>query len=129
VHVSTGGFTESGGIAALTASEIDDNVTYSMLGLRAATTMFIDGMHVTPHASAAWQHAFGDVTTDMALAFAGSGAGFVISGVPIARNSAFLEAGLDFKIAPDATLGISYQGQIADGVQDHGLSGRLDWRF
>lgn len=129
VHVSTGGFTESGGIAALTARENDENVTYSMLGARAATTMFIDGMHVTPHASAAWQHAFGDVTTDMALAFAGNGAGFTVSGVPIARDSAFLEAGLDFRIAPDTTLGVSYQGQVASDVQDHGLSGRLDWRF
>jgi outer membrane autotransporter protein len=129
VHVSTGGFTESGGIAALTAPENDENVTYSTLGARAATTMFIDGMHVTQHASAAWQHAFGDVTTDMALAFAGNGAGFIIAGVPIARDSAFLEAGLDFRIAPDTTLGISYQGQIASDVQDHGLSGRLDWRF
>jgi outer membrane autotransporter protein len=129
VHVSTGGFTETGGIAALTAGENTDNMTYSLLGARAATVMFIDGVHITPHASAAWQHAFDDVTTDMALAFSGSGASFVVAGVPIARDSAFLDAGLDFKIAPDATLGISYQGQLASDVQDHGISGRLDWRF
>jgi outer membrane autotransporter protein len=91
--------------------------------------MFIDGMQVTPHASAAWQHAFNDVSTDMALAFSGTNAGFIISGVPIARDSAFLEAGLDFKIAPDATLGVSYNAQLASDVQDHGVSGRLDWRF
>lgn len=129
VHVSTGGFTENGGIAALAASGNDQNVTFSTLGTRTATVMFIDGMHVTPHASAAWQHAFGDVTADMALAFAGNGAGFAIAGVPIARNSALIEAGLDFKIAPDATLGVSYNGQLASDVQDHGISGRLDWRF
>ena len=61
--------------------------------------------------------------------FAGSGASFVIAGVPIARDSAFIEAGLDFKIAPDATLGVSYNGQLASDAQDHGISGRLDWRF
>jgi outer membrane autotransporter protein len=71
VHVSTGGFTENGGIATLSAGENTDNMTYSLLGARAASVMFIDGMPVTPHASAAWQHAFNDVTTDMALAFAG----------------------------------------------------------
>jgi uncharacterized protein YcgI (DUF1989 family) len=37
---------------------------------------------------AAWQHAFNDVTTDMALAFAGTNAGFIVCGVPIARDSA-----------------------------------------
>ncbi len=49
--------------------------------------------------------------------------------MPIARDSAFLEAGLDVKLAPDATLGVSYQGQVSSDVQDHGVSGRLDWRF
>jgi uncharacterized protein with beta-barrel porin domain len=43
--------------------------------------------------------------------------------------SAFLDAGIDVRIAPGAALGLSYQGQIASDVQDHGLSARLDWRF
>ena len=34
-----------------------------------------------------------------------------------------------FRIAPDTTLGVSYKGQVSSDVQDHGLSGRLDWRF
>jgi outer membrane autotransporter protein len=129
VHVNTGGFTETGGVAALTAAENDADLGYSTLGLRAATTLRVGGTRVTPHASAAWQHAFGDVTTDMALAVANPNVGFVISGVPIARDSAFLQAGLDLAVSADATLGIAYEGQLADNVEDHGLSGRLDWRF
>jgi outer membrane autotransporter protein len=65
----------------------------------------------------------------MALAFAANGAGFTVSGVPLARDSALLQAGLDFRIASDATLGLSYTGQLAGDVQDHGITGRLDWRF
>jgi outer membrane autotransporter protein len=129
VHFGTDGFTESGGIAALTAGDSSDDMTYSMLGLRAAGTMTMAGTDVTPHVSAAWQHAFGDVTTDMALAFNTGGAGFIISGVPIARDSALLEAGLNFEVAEDATLGVSYQGQLSSDVRDHGVNGRLDWRF
>jgi outer membrane autotransporter protein len=129
VHVNTGGFTESGGIAALTATGSDEDVGYSTLGLRAAATMRVDGVQVTPRASIAWQHAFGDVNPDMALAFNSNGTGFGITGVPIARDSALVEAGLDLAIAPDATMGVSYQGQIASDVEDHGIKGRFDWRF
>jgi outer membrane autotransporter protein len=129
VHVNTGGFTESGGLAALTASGNDENVGYSTLGLRWAAQMFMGGMAVTPRASVAWQHAFGDVTPDIALAFNTGGVAFGISGVPIARDSALIDAGLDFAIAPDATLGLSYAGQLAEDVQDHAVSGHLNWRF
>ena len=37
-------------------------------------------MLVTPHLSAAWQHAFDDVTPDAALAFADTGIGFTVYG-------------------------------------------------
>lgn len=129
VHVSTGGFTESGGLAALTAAESDEDVGYSTLGLRAAATMRVDGVEVTPRASVAWQHAFGDVNPDMALAFNANGIGLGISGVPIARDSALIDAGVDVAIAPDATIGVSYLGQLAGDVEDHGIKGRFDWRF
>jgi hypothetical protein len=33
------------------------------------------------------------------------------------------------KVDGNTTLGLSYQGQIAGDVEDHGLSGRLYWRF
>lgn len=129
VHVNTGGFTESGGLAALSAAENDEDVGYSTLGLRAAATMRIDGVQVTPRASIAWQHAFGDVNPDLALAFNANGIGFGISGVPIARDSALVDAGVDLAIAPDATIGVSYLGQLARDVEDHGIKGRFDWRF
>jgi outer membrane autotransporter protein len=129
VHVNTGGFTESGGLAALTAAGSDEDVGYSTLGLRAAATMRIDGVQVTPRASIAWQHALGDVNPDLALAFNANGIGFGISGVPIARDSALVDAGVDLAIAPDATIGVSYLGQLASDVEDHGIKGRFDWRF
>jgi len=44
-------------------------------------------MLVTPHVSAAWQHAFGDITPDTSLTFAASGIGFTVYGVPLAKDS------------------------------------------
>ena len=129
VHGSTDGFTEDGGIAALTSRGTDQDVGYSRLGLRAAATMTFGGMHVVPYASAAWLHAFSDVTPDVALAFASPAAGFTISGVPVARDSAQLEAGLAIHLAPGATLALSYQGQLGNDVEDHGVSGRFNWQF
>ncbi len=128
-HVGTDAFTESGPTAALSTLGSDQNVGYSTLGVRAATTMPIAGMLVTPRASAAWQYAFGDTTADLALAFASSGIAFGISGVPLARNSALIEAGLDLALGADAAFGITYSAQLAGDLQDNGVQGRLTWQF
>jgi len=129
VHVATGGFAESGAIAGLNSGGSDDDVGYLALGARAATMLRYAGTQVTPHASLAWQHAFGDVSPGAALAFNSNGIGFGISGVPIARNTALIEAGLDVALAPDATLSIAYQGQLSGDIQDNGIRGNFDWRF
>ena len=128
-HVGTDAFTESGPTAALSTPGGDQNVGYSTLGVRAATTMPVAGMLVTPRASAAWQYAFGDTTPDLALAFASSGIPFGISGLPLARNSALIEAGLDFALGADAMLEVSYFGQLAGDLHDNGVQGRFTWRF
>ncbi|MBI1650730.1 autotransporter domain-containing protein [Hyphomicrobium sulfonivorans] len=129
VHLNTDGFTESGGAAALAVRGSNENVGYSSLGLRAATTLPMGGVLVTPRASAAWQYAFGDTTPDLALAFVSSGASFGILGVPLARSSALLEAGLDIQLSEDAVLGVSYVGQLAGDLQDNGVQGKILWKF
>src|SRR5262249_47277530 len=90
VHVGTDSFAESGPEAALPPNGADQNVGVSLLGLRAGTTLPVHGMMVTPHGSIAWQYAFGDITPAQAFAFASTGIGFGISGVPIAQSSALV---------------------------------------
>jgi hypothetical protein len=58
-------------------------------------------MQVVPHLSAAWQHAFDDVTPGAALAFASTGIGFGIEGVPLAEDSALIDAGFDVALGPN----------------------------
>lgn len=86
-------------------------------------------MLVTPHVSAAWQHAFDDVTPGAALAFASTGIGFNVTGVPLAEDSALIDAGLDFALGTNTTAGVAYSGQFGDGVQDNAVKGRFAWLF
>jgi outer membrane autotransporter protein len=129
VHVSTDSFHERGDVAALRGTSEDDDVSYSTLGLRVAATWHVSDLLVVPHASAVWQHAYGDLTPDAALAFASTGAGFVITGVPLAPDSALIDIGLDLNLDSNISLGVSYAGQFASEVQDNAVKGRFTWLF
>jgi outer membrane autotransporter protein len=79
VSVNTDNFHERGGsLSSLNGRSTDENVGYTTVGLRAAQTMQWGETQVTPHLSAAWQHAFDDVTPDAALAFAATGIGSTV---------------------------------------------------
>ncbi len=127
--IETDSFKERGDIAALDGSANDQDIGYSTLGLRAAMTFAFNGASITPHVSAAWQHGFDDITPGAALAFASTGIGFDITGVPLAEDTALIEAGLDLNLSPSATLGASYSGQFGDRVQDNAVKGRFTWLF
>ncbi|MFH0295770.1 autotransporter domain-containing protein [Bradyrhizobium sp. 31Argb] len=130
VHLDTDGFSERGGLAALIGSSTRDDIGYSTLGARIATGVQLqNGMMLTPRAALAWQHAFGDVTPGAALAFQSLGSAFSISGVPLARDAALVESGVDLNINPSVTIGVSYLGQLSDRVNDHSVKGNLSWRF
>ena len=130
VSVDTDSFTERGGPqASLRGRNLDQDVGYTSLGLRMASTMMWGATQVTPHLSAAWLHAFDDVTPGASLAFATTGIGFAIDGVPQAEDSALLDAGLDFAVSDRVSAGIAYAGQFGDGVTDNGVKGRFTWLF
>ncbi|RYE70616.1 MAG: autotransporter outer membrane beta-barrel domain-containing protein, partial [Hyphomicrobiales bacterium] len=54
---------------------------------------------------------------------------FSIAGLPIARNTALVEAGLDIALGANITLGASYTAQLADDTQDHAFKASLAVRF
>jgi outer membrane autotransporter protein len=130
VHLRTDSFTEAGGIAALAGRSNNEDVGYSTLGVRvAATYMLANGMALTPRASAAWQHAFGDVTPSAALAFQSIGTPFTINGVPIARDAALVSAGADLRVTRQATFGVAYMGNLASNARDNSVKGMFSWKF
>jgi outer membrane autotransporter protein len=92
VHVGTEAFREEGGIAALAGAASSLDAGYSTLGLRVASSASFSDMEMTPRFSLAWQHAFGEITPAATLAFVSTGIGFGVLGVPIAEDSALLDA-------------------------------------
>jgi outer membrane autotransporter protein len=130
VDLRTGPAVERGGVEALNVAATSFEVGYSTLGIRAATMIpLARDMVLVTRASLAWQHALTDVVPTATLAFQAAPAPFVIAGVPIARDTALAEAGLDLAIGRHATVGISYTGQLANNVQDHAAKGKFSWKF
>jgi outer membrane autotransporter protein len=130
-HLNTGSFTEQAAAVGLAVNSSASDVGYGTLGLRAATDIALsDGMVLSPRASAAWQYAFGDLTPVAALGFAGiGGAGFSVTGVPLARSTALLEVGADLRLTAALKLSLSYAGQFADNVRQNAVKGAVLWTF
>ena len=42
--------------------------------------------------------------------------------MPIAKDSALLEAGIDFQVSPTGKLGIGYSGQVSSDNNDHAMT-------
>jgi outer membrane autotransporter protein len=130
LHLSTDGFTETGGVSALAGTSASDDVGYSTLGARwASNYLMANGMMLMPRASLAWQHAFATLTPTTTLTLRNTGAAFGIWGVPIARDAALIEAGSDLQLSAQTKIGIFYAGQLATNAQDHSVKGNFTWRF
>lgn len=128
VSLRTNGFSETGGAAALTSWGAVNDATFTTLGLRASTDFSVGSVLATAKGSAGWRHAFGDTTPGSTFAFAGGGA-FTVLGVPIAQDSAVIEAGVDVRLAPNASLGLSYGGQFGSGALDQSVRGSVSIKF
>lgn len=128
VHLKTDGFTESGGQAALRFDENTQNVTFSTLGLRAVTQLMLGSVQTNVTGVLGWQHGYGDVESADRAAFA-TGTAFDVSGIPVAKDSALVQLGFDFKASEQATLGVSYKGQFGSGVQSNSVNAKLGIKF
>ncbi|EKU28164.1 outer membrane autotransporter barrel domain-containing protein 9 [Alcaligenes sp. HPC1271] len=128
MHQKSNSFTETGGPAALHAERQSSNTTFMTLGTRAMTEFELGRTQVSAHGSVAWRHAMGTVKPSATHAFS-AGSAFTVVGAPIAKDSAMLEAGLEFKINPQSAIGLAYQGQLARSAQDHSVQARLNIRF
>ncbi|HEY1212046.1 MAG TPA: autotransporter domain-containing protein [Bryobacteraceae bacterium] len=128
MSLHTGSFTEAGGAGALTvrANTIEDTVT--TLGIRPAIDIALHGLEGTLRGMVGWRHTFGDVTPTSLVSFTGGNA-FSVSGVPIARDAAALEAGLDVTPEEGLTLGLTYGGQFSGRTTDQTARGTVRVSF
>jgi len=121
VRLSSDGITEKGGTAALRLASADSSTSFTTLGLRAAPGFSLGSMKLTARGALGWRHAFGDVVPLSTMQFASGGDSFRITGTPIARNAAALDAGIDLALTSRATLGIAYGGQFGSGASDQSV--------
>ncbi|WP_288195151.1 autotransporter domain-containing protein, partial [uncultured Phyllobacterium sp.] len=129
-HLKTAGFSETGGIAALSAPSSTTDLTTTTLGLRASRAFTLgNATSLTARGMVGWRHAYGDVTPQAQFAFASGGESFDVSGLPIAADAALVEAGLAFDIGKATTLGLTYTGQFSSGVNDNSVKADLTVRF
>lgn len=73
-----------------------------------------------PRGLVGWRHSLKAVTPSDTSRFA-DGDNFVVAGIPVARDVAVMEAGLDVATGKNSTLGIHYAGQLGSGTSDNGV--------
>lgn len=129
VNLHTDGFRETGSAAVLTSASVNTDTTFTTLGLRASMTFDLNGASITAKGMVGWRHAFDDVTPTSTMRFVGGGNAFTVAGVPIARDAAVVEAGLDFALTPTAVLGVSYGGQFGADAIDQSFKANLSAKF
>lgn len=129
VNLHTNSFTEKGNAAALRSASANTDATFTTLGLRASTRFNLGEMAVMLKGMVGWRHAFGDVVSNAALRFASGGDAFTVAGVPIARDTTLIEAGLDVALSSTVTLGVAYGGQFGSGVTDQSLRANFNVKF
>ena len=129
VNLDSDGFDEKDGAAALQGRSQNDDLVYSSLGLRAATLTEAFGAPLRLHGMLGWRHAYGDTTFESRFRFSDGSAAFTVSGVPVARDAALIEAGADLGITDGLTLGLSYAGQIAADARENAVRADLRLRF
>lgn len=122
-----GGFDEDGD-AALSGRAGRASSTETSLGVRARWSLETGAGNLDLAAGAGWVHAWGSLSPQTQLAYAG-GPDFEVSGTPAARDSLRLEARASLARTRTTRLEIGYAGRLGGGVRDHGLRIRLSHAF
>ena len=129
MRIDTASFAEAGGVAALNGASQGYDFGATTLGLRGEATMF-SNVPLLARGLIGWRHVFGDTTPTSVLAFASAPSlPFSIAGAPIARDSMLLEAGFDWRVSPNATVGVFYSGDLAARDADNAIKARFEIVF
>ncbi|WP_253256654.1 autotransporter-associated beta strand repeat-containing protein [Stenotrophomonas sp. VV52] len=124
-RLKTDGFTEQGGVAALSADSQRDDYTSATLGVRAAWDL---GHRARLEAGLGWQHAFGDTDLSRTMRMA-AGSGFEVRSVALAENAAVGEFGISLQTSQASRLSMMLQGASGDGETAYGAQLTWGWSF
>lgn len=128
VRLRTTSFSETGGGAALGSQGDEESIAFSALGLHASSNFDVGTSQLAVQGKLGWQHAFGAVNPMAALSFAG-GQPFNVAGIPLMRDAALVEVGLNARLTKSSRVGFSYSGQLNGRAKEHGFTANLDYQF
>jgi uncharacterized protein with beta-barrel porin domain len=114
-----------GAVSADTDTRARRSVLY---GLSDSPTGHGGGHMVQGFGEIGYRRAFGDVVPTALLRF-GAGPAFLSAGVPSDRDALVAGAGLDLAVAPNASLGVAYTGQVGARARDQAVTGTFTDRF
>lgn len=129
VRADSGSFVETGGDAKLAGAKASTDVTFTNLGLRTTASFDLGKANAVLHLGGGWRHAFGDTVPVTAMHYQVGGPAFAIGGLPFVRDAATLDGGLDIAISGNASIGLSYSGQIGERLADHSAKASISIRF
>jgi outer membrane autotransporter protein len=129
-EISTQSAKEAGGPAALAVAGQSKGVVSTRVGLRTAAELTNpNGPDVSLHGSVTWRHAADNFANSAKVSFEGTGQAFVVSGLPVAQDAAEITAGISAKAGAHGRIDLSYSGEIASRLQDHGVKLLASWTF
>ena len=126
--VKNDSFTETGGSLALKGFTRKRDYSWSTLGLKADVPLSV-GAPVSLHVKGAWQHALTERDMRSAVAFVAGGTGFAVDSVPLAKDAAMVDAGVNWNVGNGFMLGVGYSGTLANQSQNHAGKVNLSVRF
>ncbi|WP_325960790.1 autotransporter domain-containing protein [Serratia ureilytica] len=127
-RLHTQGFGEQGGAATLHGKAQSTDVTFATLGLRSSAQRETAVGTATLNGTLGWRQAMGDTTPLSTHAFS-AGDAFTVAGTPLAKGALQLEAGVKVALTPSASVGLSYEGQVSDRTQQHGVKAGFSFSF
>jgi T5SS/PEP-CTERM-associated repeat protein/autotransporter-associated beta strand protein len=126
-QLKTDAVREKGGDAALRIDSATDSVMVGTLGARAYWDL--SRAHddwISIFAGAAWEHVWGDWEQVGKSRFAGGNASFSVLGLPMDRNSAVIDAGVNMNLFDNSRLSLGVRGRTGDKYADYSV--QLNWR-
>ncbi len=127
-YVKTDAFAESDSPSAVSGAASATDALSTLLGTRIQRTDIIsDTASVDTILMAGWQHNSRQ-SPRAELSFNGGG-DFTINGLALERDTFVTQAGLNFNFGPNTTVGLTYLGQMASGLQDHALKANISVHY
>jgi outer membrane autotransporter protein len=131
VNAHLQGFSETGGLGALSVNAADANSLQTTLGVRLTSRIAMGNTGaLIPELRLGWNHEFLDASQKITASLVGAaGSGFSSTGIAFGRDAALVGAGFSMELSPDAKVFVDYDGRLGSRLQEHSISGGLRVRF